>query len=66
MEDRPAARALDDVVVAGYGERRLTSALPPLAERRWRHARVPRWSVQQHLNDPAVEEIWFNERPRHG
>ena len=69
VTDRGAVRRLVDEVVAEYGERALTSALPTLSD-----PRVTARSVydavagfgplQRHLDDPTVEEVWINEPGR--
>jgi pilus assembly protein CpaF len=63
------ARALVEEVVADYGRRVLTSALPPVGDR----DEVTRavldavagfGPLQRFLDDPEVEEIWINEPGR--
>ena len=63
--DSASIRRLVDEVIAEYDERTLTSALPPLADRR----RVARdvydavagfGPLQAYLDDPSIEEIWIN------
>src|SRR3954465_1441818 len=67
--DGAGIRRLVDDVIAEYDERALTSALPPLDDRR-RIARGVYDAVagfgplQAYLDDPAVEEIWINEPGR--
>ena len=67
--DSASVRRLVDEVIAEYDERTLTSALPPLADRR----RVARdvydavagfGPLQAYLDDPSVEEVWINEPGR--
>ncbi len=66
VQDRLAVRRLVDDVVTEYGERTLTSTMPPLADPH-SAARVVYDAVagfgplQRHLDDPTVEEIWINE-----
>ena len=64
--DATGVRRLVENAVAGYDERSLTRALPPLedagsAVKRVLDAVVGFGPLQQFLDDPAVEEIWINE-----
>ena len=67
--DAAGIRRLVDEVITEYDERSLTSALPPLVDRR----EVARGvydavagfgPLQAYLDDPSVEEIWVNEPGR--
>lgn len=67
--DGQGIRRLVDEVIADYDERTLTSALPPLADRRGVARRVYDavagfGPLQAYLDDPTVEEIWVNEPGR--
>ncbi len=67
VADRAVVRRLVDEVVADYDERALTSSLVPLQDRdgavRVVYDAVAGFGpLQRHLDDPAVEEIWTNER----
>jgi pilus assembly protein CpaF len=63
--DAASIRRLVDEVIAEYDERTLTSALPPLVDRR-EVARSVYDAVagfgplQAYLDDPSIEEIWLN------
>lgn len=63
------ARALVDEVIAGYADRELSAALPPVGDRE-QVARAVLDAVagfgplQRWLDDPEVEEIWINEPGR--
>ena len=64
--DAKDVRRLVEDAVAGYDERTLTRALPPLADaegavKQVLDAVVGFGPLQQFLDDPAVEEIWINE-----
>ena len=63
------ARALVEEVVADYGRRVLTSALPPVGDpeqvtRSVLDAVAGFGPLQRWLDDPEVEEIWINEPTR--
>src|SRR3954463_4335750 len=67
--DSAGIRRLVDEVIADYDERSLTSALPPLLDRR--HAAREVYDavagfgpLQPYLDDPLIEEIWINEPGR--
>ena len=67
VADRSAVRRLVEEVVADYDDRSLTSSLPPLADvgtttRAVYDAVAGFGPLQQHLDDPSVEELWINER----
>jgi pilus assembly protein CpaF len=64
--DAKDIRRLVEDAVAGYDERTLTRALPPLVDaegavKQVLDAVVGFGPLQQFLDDPAVEEIWINE-----
>jgi pilus assembly protein CpaF len=64
--DAKDVRRLVEDAVAGYDERTLTRALPPLVDaegavKQVLDAVVGFGPLQQFLDDPAVEEIWINE-----
>jgi pilus assembly protein CpaF len=64
--DAKGVRRLVEDAVAGYDERTLTRALPPLVDaegavKQVLDAVVGFGPLQQFLDDPAVEEIWINE-----
>ena len=64
--DASGVRRLVEDAVAGYDERSLTRALPPLndadgAVKQVLDAVVGFGPLQPFLDDPAVEEIWINE-----
>jgi pilus assembly protein CpaF len=66
--DGGAIRALIDEVLADYGDRALTSSLPPLADvgvaARSVYDSVAGYGpLQPFFDDPQVEEIWVNGRP---
>jgi pilus assembly protein CpaF len=69
FQDRTAVRRLVDEVVTDYHDRALTSTLDPLGDTR-QAARAVYDAVagfgplQQHLDDPEVEELWINEPGR--
>lgn len=63
--DPAGVRRLVDEVIADYDDRTLTSALPPLVDRRTatRHvydAIAGFGRLQAYLDDPLIEEIWLN------
>src|SRR3954454_5566343 len=65
--DAPGIRRLVDEVIADYDERSLTSALPPLADRRATARSVYDavagfGPLQPYLDDPEIEEIRINDR----
>jgi pilus assembly protein CpaF len=65
-KDAAGIRRLVENVVAGYDERSLTRALPPLADtdgavKQVLDAVVGFGPLQPFLDDPEVEEIWINE-----
>ena len=65
-QDAKGVRRLVEDAVAGYDERTLTRALPPLVDaegavKQVLDAVVGFGPLQQFLDDPAVEEIWINE-----
>ena len=66
IADPSAIRAIVDQVIAGYDERSLSRALPPIGDPR-QVARTVLDAVagfgplQPYLDDPTVEEIWINE-----
>ncbi len=67
VQDRLAMRRLIDEVVLDYDERALTSTLPPLPDPRSAAQAVYDavagfGPLQRHLDDPEIEEIWFEER----
>jgi pilus assembly protein CpaF len=67
--DGAGVRRLVDEVIADYDDRSLTSALPPLADRRGVARQVYDavagfGPLQAYLDDPSVEEIWINEPGR--
>src|SRR4051812_48585748 len=67
--DAPGVRRLVDEVIADYDERSLTSALPPLADRRATARSVYDavagfGPLQPYLDDPEIEEIWINDPGR--
>jgi pilus assembly protein CpaF len=64
--DAKDVRRLVEDAVAGYDERTLTRALPPLVDaegavKQVLDAVVGFGPLQQFLDDPGVEEIWINE-----
>jgi pilus assembly protein CpaF len=64
--DAKDIRRLVEDAVAGYDERTLTRALPPLVDtegavKQVLDAVVGFGPLQQFLDDPGVEEIWINE-----
>jgi pilus assembly protein CpaF len=64
--DASGVRRLVEDAVAGYDERTLTRALPPLGDadgavKQVLDAVVGFGPLQQFLDDPGVEEIWINE-----
>lgn len=64
--DASVVRRVVEDAVAGYDERSLTRALPPLADadgtvKQVLDAVVGFGALQPFLDDPAVEEIWINE-----
>ena len=65
--DPAGIRRLVDEVIADYDERTLISGLPVLADRRAASRRVYDavagfGPLQAYLDDPAIEEIWINNR----
>jgi pilus assembly protein CpaF len=66
VEDRVAVRRLVEDVATDYDDRALTSSLPPLVDRvattRAVYDAVAGFGpLQQHFDDPEVEEIWIND-----
>ena len=64
--DATGVRRVVEAAVAGYDERSLTRALPPIADaegavKQVLDAVVGFGALQPFLDDPAVEEIWINE-----
>jgi len=69
VADPAAVRRLVDEVIAEYDDHSLTSSLPQLVDLRLAARQmfdaVPGFGpLQKYLDDPTVEEIWINERPR--
>ena len=65
LADVDAVRLLVDEVIADYGDRALSSALPPIADPAALAKSVVNTvagfgPLQPLLDDPEVEEIWIN------
>lgn len=69
LRDSSAVRLLVDEVISEYGERTLTSALPPIGDPHAVASSVLSTvagfgPLQPYLDDPEVEEIWVNQPDR--
>ena len=69
LRDTDAVRRLVDDVISDYGDRTLTSSLPPIGDAQEVASIVLNTiagfgPLQQFLDDPEVEEIWINQPDR--